>query len=419
MSAGKFSKYIQSRLAPRILKKSAQQIRRITDTRINLIRFSEKDIPKFQKRYDWDEETAKAALNFIIQKAESSADLVRETDPKIVGTNKNVYRPAVKKGTRVKNQYKVIQKFKTQLGKDFAENPKFTAAKNFGSDFHAGHGVSSFSVVHYLGLEAARDVGKFAGTGSLAYKDFANGLQNLFEEQQVRPGHKIDISGSIKQAYGKGRTFRRDYTVYLDLQVAEENLQDATDFERNFDKAVVELLEEVAARWPGSKPALYEISDDILESAKGKKVKGTVNKTGRTGKINISKSKEKKTVKKGTAGSATKMRTARGQFTSPIALMNLINARLHDVIRKNMGSPALNYRTGRFARSVKITNISQTRQQQMTAFYTYMKSPYQTFERGYAQGSPRRDPRTLISKSIRDAAAQIMGRRFDIRTRRQ
>ena len=84
-----------------------------------------------------------------------------------------------------------------------------------------------------------------------------------------------------------------------------------------------------------------------------------------------------------------------------------------------MGSPALNYQTGRFARSVKITNISQTRQAQMTAFYTYMKSPYQTFERGYAQGSPQRDPRTLISKSIREAAAQIMGQKFDIRTRRQ
>jgi len=100
-------------------------------------------------------------------------------------------------------------------------------------------------------------------------------------------------------------------------------------------------------------------------------------------------------------------------------LMNLINARLHDVIRKNMGSPKLNYQTGRFARSVRVTNISQTREQQMTAFYTYMKSPYQTFERGHAQGSYQRDPRGLISQSIREAAATIMQGRFEIRTRRQ
>ena len=65
----------------------------------------------------------------------------------------------------------------------------------------------------------------------------------------------------------------------------------------------------------------------------------------------------------------------------------------------------LNYRTGRFAESAKVTSISQ-RQGLITAFYTYMKNPYQTFEPGFKQGSPAsRSPKLLISKSIREIVA--------------
>jgi hypothetical protein len=42
----------------------------------------------------------------------------------------------------------------------------------------------------------------------------------------------------------------------------------------------------------------------------------------------------------------------------------------------------------------------------ITAFYTYMKYPYQTFEPEFKQGSPAsRNPKLLISKSIREILA--------------
>ena len=107
-----------------------------------------------------------------------------------------------------------------------------------------------------------------------------------------------------------------------------------------------------------------------------------------------------------------RLRTTRGQFTSLVSIQNLLNARLHDQIKKNMGSPALNYRTGRFAKSAEITGMSISRQGMITAFYTYMKYPYQTFEPGYAQGSIQRNPKTLISTSIRELATNIVGNRL-------
>jgi hypothetical protein len=112
-----------------------------------------------------------------------------------------------------------------------------------------------------------------------------------------------------------------------------------------------------------------------------------------------------------------KLRNLKGQFTSLVNLQNLINSQLQDVISANMGDGnsknVLNYRTGRFAASASVEHMSESRQGMITAFYSYMKNPYQTFEPGFKQGSPAsRNPKLLISKSIREIAATHVGNRL-------
>jgi hypothetical protein len=99
------------------------------------------------------------------------------------------------------------------------------------------------------------------------------------------------------------------------------------------------------------------------------------------------------------------------------SLQTLINSQLQNVISANMGDGdarnVLNYRTGRFAASAAVERMSASRTGMITAFYTYMKNPYQTFEPGFRQGSPKtRDPKLLVSKSIRDIAATKVGNRL-------
>lgn len=99
------------------------------------------------------------------------------------------------------------------------------------------------------------------------------------------------------------------------------------------------------------------------------------------------------------------------------SLMVLINRHLQSVISANMGDGAehkiLNYRTGRFAASARVERMSESRAGMITAWYSYMKNPYQTFEPGFNQGSPAsRDPKLLISKSIREIAATRVGARL-------
>ena len=79
-----------------------------------------------------------------------------------------------------------------------------------------------------------------------------------------------------------------------------------------------------------------------------------------------------------------------------------------------MKEPSLVNRSGRFAESVKVTEIAQTPKGFPSIGYTYQRNPYQVFEEGsggeWANGD--RDPRDLIDKSIREIAAQFAIGRF-------
>jgi hypothetical protein len=99
--------------------------------------------------------------------------------------------------------------------------------------------------------------------------------------------------------------------------------------------------------------------------------------------------------------------------SAPLQLLGVLNQQLPRVVQGNMGVPALENRSGRFAGSVRVTDVTTTAGGFPSVGYTYQKSPYQTFEPGFAQGSVERDPRKLIDRSIREIAAQfVIGRLY-------
>lgn len=94
-----------------------------------------------------------------------------------------------------------------------------------------------------------------------------------------------------------------------------------------------------------------------------------------------------------------------------VSLELLLQGNLVEQIKQNMGTgnrrDVLNLRTGRFAESVKVERLSESRAGMITAFYSYMKNPYATFSQGGRQQNPAsRDPKLLIARSIREIAQQ-------------
>lgn len=98
-------------------------------------------------------------------------------------------------------------------------------------------------------------------------------------------------------------------------------------------------------------------------------------------------------------------------------LQALLTGRINAQVQKNMGTGSatnvLNYRSGRFANSVSIERLTTSREGMISVYYNYMRNPYATFSDGGVQQYPRtRDPKTLISKSIREIGASAMYNRM-------
>ena len=117
---------------------------------------------------------------------------------------------------------------------------------------------------------------------------------------------------------------------------------------------------------------------------------------------------------------ATKVRksskTKKSAASMPMTeMLARFNARINQEVLGNMESPALVNRTGRFAQSVRVTDVIKTPRGFNSVGYTYQRNPYQTFEMGGAQGDPDKDPRKIIEQSMRDIAVSFAVGRFYFR----
>jgi hypothetical protein len=212
----------------------------------------------------------------------------------------------------------------------------------------------------------------------------------------------------------------------LGTEYTEAQLRDK--YEAILRKGMLSLAEN-------GKFANWEGSDSRNQIEKKKIVKSFIDKAKKDKKIKVSSIDTKLKLSSGTpvkrkikrkAPSKRKKKTTltvKNKTKIPVAsqtksTLNLnalkaeINAKLSMTVIKNMGTPALENRTGRFARSVEVTDVIQTPKGFPSIGYTYQKGPYQTFEPGFAQGSIQRDPRVVISKSIREIAKELIVGRF-------
>lgn len=107
-----------------------------------------------------------------------------------------------------------------------------------------------------------------------------------------------------------------------------------------------------------------------------------------------------------------RLRNPTGQFTSLTKLENLMRSLLLETIQKNMERPNLYNQTGRFAESIRLDRLQRERDGAITAFLSYMKYPYATFEKGGKQGFRGYYPSRLIDQSVRELAKKLVTARM-------
>lgn len=260
--------------------------------------------------------------------------------------------------------------------------------------------------------KAKQQVARFSGAGRAE-------LNNIIGKYETTMNFVLDHD----QLYTSDGKFKKEYIPVLSWQGTINN-QELANLEQAAIAALIKDFEDLANK-PGSTTMKNGIAQVLLENVAGKK---RANKKV-TGK------KSKKVQDKGRGSAKSKVAISRGMrvarddtIDSGIAsavtqratpgmanlnsLLGVLNQRLEQTVIKNMGDPRLNNQTGRFARSVEVTDITQTPKGFPSIGYTYQKSPYQTFEVGGKQGSVDADPRRLIDVSIREIAAGMALGRF-------
>lgn len=261
---------------------------------------------------------------------------------------------------------KALAKAGSALSKIFLQISK---PNNFGNAHLEELADGLNKLVHLLNTEANKLLtsSKSPNSAELAKKILSNAdsIQS-FINTKGSPSIKQGIVDTIKTAIRTGK-IEKEVTTTVTLK---DNISSPSNTTKAFNSVIKEALE-------------------VVKSAKNK----------------LDTKKKSVNIKS--------LRNVKGQFTSLTSLQTLINIALNAQITKNMGdgtrSDILNYRTGRFAASAAVERITQGRDGMLTAYYTYMKYPYQTFEPGFKQGSPAsRNPKLLISKSIREIATSLV-----------
>ena len=286
-----------------------------------------------------------------------------------------------------------------------------------------------------LGLERAAKQGEVLGGTTFRTPIKTTKILNLILNE-----FEIDWQESVEKT-GLGR-----YGVerLLKLQFGRNKILD-TEYGKVFKEKASVLFKDIAKQksnqllrgitQKASRTVKDQVIDDVVHDVvkKVKKVRKTKVKVtkGRAKKFknntrteNLKKRKKTKT-RRGVAKAAavkakgfkkTKTTERKGKDSIGVGQLQLIiNRKLSDQVKKNMGRPALINQTGRFADSVKLVAMRQA-QNSIVGDYTYQRSPYETFENtGTRRWPTGYNPKPLITKSIRELAVQTLETKFTLR----
>jgi len=272
----------------------------------------------------------------------------------------------------------------------------------------AGRGLGS-SAVKVLKAESA--LARLSGSDNPVVKKIIQDTKNMLN---VRITHEqiLTKNGKLRKKYTPILTWQKA----VDNQTAKLNEEAAINF---LNEQLKNLAEE-----PGSTPLGEAVGQILLgnivpRGARSQGIKKTQIKEKNSTEVGKqSKQRRKSTVIKDSgiaAKSFIQKDKEASRKKSMFSVMTLINKRLPETLEKNMRAPGLENRTGRFANSVRLIDVSQTAKGFPSFGYTYQKDPYQVFEVGKGRSpwaTPERDPRLVIDSSIREVAAEMALGRF-------
>jgi hypothetical protein len=312
-----------------------------------------------------------------------------------------------------------------------ADNIKLT----IGDFFDKGHVVS---IAANLGKEFAKEIQQASVLSAPVKEHLLKVLQQYVDKLVADDLASANLPNAVTQEiYGDYIKSNEKYLV--EFQVKKKNQLSGSDsapilveLRKIFSGIEIDALESIAKNnklgqalvFSEGSPSYADILvKGLVNIIEGKKKDKTVYKIAPvkvlTNTVKIIKPKKNTKEIAAAKRLISKLKTAKVKNNVPkiddssnslATLEFLLRNSLYQQIVKNMGTGnsrnVLNFRSGRLAESAKIERLTQSREGMVSVFYSYMRNPYGTFSEGGAKEFPRsRDPKTLISKSIREIGA--------------
>lgn len=299
----------------------------------------------------------------------------------------------------------IIEKVVTDLSEAEKDKLSLLGGKNNKQGAQLGHEEAGQGIPT-SGVRVARAKKIASGSGEVSIQNALTRYENTLG-LEIKHEQIIDANLGIKKKYVPIISWQRaiDNNTQAQLERAAlesltkelqdiANLQSSTSLKDGVSQVLLEKAAPKAAKVKGKK------KKKVKEYSRAKSTKKTVNK------------KRTRIVRDNSVDVSGGVPQGDGPSNLPLQLIGAFNRDLPNTLRKNMQSPRLQYRTGRFANSVKVVDVATTASGFLSFGYIYQKSPYQTFEPGFAQGSVDRDPRRLIDRSMREIASSYALGRF-------
>ena len=422
-NSGSFAKQVKIQAAAQDIPLSNADRKFINTAAEELLTKLKRSLPRIKA----DEKKITSGKTFIRMTFTSSVKKKSQYgDPdSIYGKIYDTYRPHLKKCFSSIQNYLKEQQFtneKTGKTKHKALRTKTGKVREApGREIQLGH-VKGKSVIESLVRDAFEDVmgdeSVFTETGdALKEPDIRKMMTDLGIDISLVKDAKIDtytvqLEAAVdNRADGnklkeKKKELQDQIKVAIDKLGGIENLSGSDTPKQKYIKKTRQQVLEPFKNLKNVKVSTKNTKIDD-KSSSGKK-------NAKTKAVKASKSKKRAGMAAIPAALKARKAKAPSSASQPLQLIGAINKELPNKVRKNMREPALVNRTGRFAESVRLTEVIQTPRGFPSFGYTYQRDPYQVFEEGSSGNwsNGNRDPRDLIDKSIREIAAQFAIGRF-------
>lgn len=304
--------------------------------------------------------------------------------------------------------------------------------RNVSEALHRGHGEAGLAVSQVQLSQAFNRATKLSGGKELLIENFNAFLTRADIDVKSRDGylHQVErLSTEYSNMLTKTGVLRAQYFSIITFQDQEDNAADGilekkllTLFRKfvktEYAEKVLDIRSSPSIRDKVESAIVTNLTEGLIR--KNVKVTITGDKPVRLGKVDKAKGVAEiaptvLSVRRQPKGRVVRGRARQGASSRPLAIMAQINKDLPETVRKNMGVPGLENRTGAFSESVRMVDAQKTAQGFTSFGYTYDRAPYGVFEMGGGAepwATTDRDPRKVIDVSIRELAARYAIGRF-------